>query len=164
MGALELRVSERVFSKEERLDIVNRIIRRYKLNFPIPDGQTLLEASHLVQYTPQNSEETEDWHIGYENRKTIKHKNRKIPSEESISIKGFNPPTPRYELFTGENPGWIKTEVGKHHPPEASDNPDHLDEIYSILDKLMPVKPETPATPEDFDQRFSLVDGAPSYQ
>src|SRR4030042_2426528 len=154
MATAEKSNSEKICSKEERLGIVTQIILQYKLNFPIPEGQTLLETSHLVQYTPQNSEETEDWHIGYTNRT--------IPNEEFISIKGFNPPTPRYELFTGENPGWVKTEVGKHHPPEASDNPDHLDEIYRILDKLMPIKPAPTATPEDFDQRFSLVDGAPS--
>lgn len=155
MALSEIKRPEKIFSKEERLNVVNQIIRRYRINFPAPDGQALLEASHLVLYTPQNSKEPEDWHIEYKNKKT--------PCEESISIKGFNPPTPRYELFTGENPGWVKTEVGKHHLPEASNNPDHLGEIHNILDKLMPIKPEAPATLEDFDQRFGLVGGAPSY-
>jgi len=131
MGALELGVSEIVFSKEERLDIVNQFILRYKLNFPTPQGQTELEASHLVSYKAQDLEETEVWYIDY--------KQRDNPNEETISIKGFSPATPRYEIYTGKNPGWVKTEVGKHHPPETPNNPGHLDEIDFIFNKLMPM-------------------------
>lgn len=133
MGALELGVSERAFSKEERLNIVNQYILRYKLNFPTPKDQTELEATHLVQYKAEDLEETEVWHIDY--------KNRQNPGEETISIKGFNPATPRYEIFTGKNPGWVKTEVGKHHAPEKPNNPDCLEEIDQVFNKLMPKMP-----------------------
>jgi hypothetical protein len=142
---------------------VDFLFAQFHLNYRLPAGQIARELGLTVAVSTKDeqtqTQKLEDFRIEYEIRrrnkmnadgkiKTTQDGKTVTTEEHVITVKQIDAKesrTPMYEVFDGDEPGWL---INNHPPTESpstpvrTGDPTQLLEIKQIFNLLMPLKPD----------------------